>query len=105
MLFVKNENEIEDFLENSINAGCEGLMLKAPSAPYRAGMRGSNWVKLKREYRNELGDSLDLIVIGAYFGRGRRTGLYGTLLLATYNPENDNLPSISKVGTGFTDES
>jgi len=46
-----------------------------------------------------------LIVIGAYFGRGRRTGLYGTLLLATYNPENDNLPSISNGGTGFTDES
>jgi len=105
MLFVKNENEIEDFLENSINAGCEGLMLKAPNAPYRAGMRGSNWLKLKREYRNELGDSLDLIVIGAYFGKGRRTGLYGTLLLATYNPEKDNLPSICKVGTGFTDES
>jgi len=105
MLFVKNENEVEDFLENSINSGCEGLMLKSPSAPYRAGMRGSNWLKLKREYRNELGDSLDLIVIGAYFGRGRRTGLYGTLLLATYNPENDNLPSICKVGTGFTDES
>jgi len=105
MLFVKNENEVEDFLENSINAGCEGLMLKDPNAPYRAGMRGSNWLKLKREYRNELGDSLDLIVIGAYFGRGRRTGLYGTLLLATYNPEKDNFPSICKVGTGFTDES
>ena len=105
MLFVKNENEIEDFLENSINAGCEGLMLKTPSAPYRAGSRGSNWLKLKREYRNELGDSLDLIVIGAYFGRGRRTGLYGTLLLGTYNPEKDNFPSICKVGTGFTDES
>ena len=105
MLLVKNENEIEDFLENSINAGCEGLMLKTTSAPYRAGTRGSNWLKLKREYRNELGDSLDLIVIGAYFGRGRRTGLYGTLLLATYNPENDNLPSVCKVGTGFTDES
>jgi len=105
MLFVKNENEIEDFLENSINAGCEGLMLKTPNAPYRAGTRGSNWLKLKREYRNELGDSLDLIVIGAYFGRGRRTGLYGTLLLATYDPEKDNLPSICKVGTGFTDES
>jgi len=105
MLFVKNKNEVGDFLENSINAGCEGLMLKTPSAPYRAGTRGSNWLKLKREYRNELGDSLDLIVIGGYFGRGRRTGLYGTLLLATYNPENDDFPSICKVGTGFTDES
>ena len=102
---IETENEIEDFFENSINSGCEGLMLKALGAPYRAGTRGSNWLKLKREYRNELGDSLDLIVIGAYFGRGRRTGLYGTLLLATYNPEKDNLPSICKVGTGFTDES
>ncbi len=105
MLLVKNENEVEDFLENSINAGCEGLMLKTLDSPYRAGTRGSNWLKLKREYRNELGDSLDLVVIGAYFGRGRRTGLYGTLLLASYNPEEDNLPSICKVGTGFTDES
>ena len=105
MLLVKNENEIEDFLENSINSGCEGLMLKTLGAPYRAGTRGSNWLKLKREYRNELGDSLDLIVIGAYFGRGRRTGLYGTLLLGTYNPDKDNFPSVCKVGTGFTDES
>jgi len=105
MLLVKNENEIEDFLENSINSGCEGLMLKTLDAPYRAGARGSNWLKLTREYRNELGDSLDLIVIGAYFGRGRRTGLYGTLLLGTYNPDKDNFPSVCKVGTGFTDES
>ena len=105
MSLVKNENEVEDFLENSINSGCEGLMLKTPNAGYRAGARGSNWLKLKREYRNELGDSLDLVVIGAYFGRGRRTGLYGTLLLGTYNPEKDNFPSICKVGTGFTDES
>ena len=105
MKFIKSENEIVDFLENSINAGCEGLMLKTPNAPYRAGSRGSNWLKLKREYRNELGDSLDLIVIGAYFGRGRRTGLYGTLLLGTFNPEMNNFPSICKVGTGFTDES
>ena len=105
MLFVKSENEVEDFLENSINSGCEGLMLKTPNALYRAGTRGSNWLKLKREYRNELGDSLDLIVIGAYFGKGRRTGLYGTLLLSTYNHEENNFPSICKVGTGFTDES
>ena len=101
---VTNENEIEDFLENSINSGCEGLMLKDLNAPYRAGARGSNWLKLKREYRNELGDSLDLVVIGAFFGRGRRTGKYGTLLLATYNDEQDVFPSICKVGTGFTDE-
>ena len=103
-ILVTNESEIEDFLENSINAGCEGLMLKVLNAPYRAGARGSNWLKLKREYRNDLGDSLDLVVIGAFFGRGRRTGKYGTLLLATYNDDDDTFPSICKVGTGFTDE-
>jgi len=104
MTITKTDSEIEDFLENAINSGCEGLMLKMLDAPYRAGARGSNWLKLKREYRNELGDSLDLIVIGAFFGKGRRTGKYGTLLLATYNDEEDTFPSICKVGTGFTDE-
>lgn len=104
MTIVENENDIEEFLENSINAGCEGLMLKLLDGPYQAGARGSYWLKLKREYRNELGDSLDLVVIGAFFGKGRRTGRYGTLLLATYNDEKDTFPSICKVGTGFTDE-
>ncbi len=104
MTVVQNENEIEDFLENSINSGCEGLMLKKLDAPYKAGARGNSWLKLKREYRNELGDSMDLIVIGAFFGRGRRTGKYGTLLLSAYDEQNDTFPSICKVGTGFKDE-
>ena len=104
MVTVTTDDQIEDFLENSINSGCEGLMLKSLEGQYRAGMRGSNWLKLKREYRNELGDSLDLVVIGAFFGKGRRTGRYGTLLVATYNDENDTFSSICKVGTGFTDE-
>nr|AIE99827.1 DNA ligase I, ATP-dependent Dnl1 (LIG1) [uncultured marine thaumarchaeote KM3_11_F08] len=105
MSMIKNEGGVLEVLENSINSGCEGLMLKMPQSPYKAGMRGSNWLKLKREYQNELGDSLDLIVVGAFFGKGRRTGRYGTLLLSTYDSENDAFPSICKVGTGFTDES
>jgi len=104
MNIIHSENEIEDVLENSINAGCEGLMLKVLDGSYRAGSRGSYWLKLKREYRNELGDSLDLVVIGAFFGKGRRTGRYGTLLLAAYDDQNDIFPSTCKVGTGFTDE-
>jgi len=104
MTIVQNESEIEEFLENSINSGCEGLMLKMLDATYKAGSRGNNWLKLKREYRNELGDSLDLVVIGAFFGKGRRTGRYGTLLLAAYDDQTDSFPSICKVGTGFTDE-
>ena len=101
---VGGEGDVEEFMENSINSGCEGLMLKALDAAYRAGARGGSWLKLKREYRNELGDSLDLVVIGAFFGRGRRTGRYGTLLLASYDDGADSFPSICKVGTGFTDE-
>ena len=101
---VRDGAGVEDALEDSIGAGCEGLMLKALDAPYRAGARGSYWLKLKREYRNELGDSLDLVVVGAFFGRGRRTGRYGTLLLATYDGASDRFSSVCKVGTGFTDE-
>jgi DNA ligase 1 len=105
MTLVKSDNEVEDSLENAINAGCEGLMLKQLDSPYRAGARASNWLKLKREYRNELGDSLDLVVVGAFYGRGRRTGRYGALLLSAYDDKIDAFPSICKVGTGFTDES
>ena len=105
MSIIENEEQVLEVLENSINSGCEGLMLKHLDSTYRAGIRGSNWLKLKREYQNELGDSLDLVVVGAFFGKGRRTGKYGTLLLATYNDEDDIFPSICKVGTGFTDES
>ncbi len=105
MVIVKSKNEIEDFFENSINAGSEGLMLKMLDKPYKAGSRGSHWLKLKREYQNELGDSLDLVVIGGFFGKGRRTGNYGTLLLATYDEDYDIFTSICKVGTGFSDES
>ncbi len=105
MTTVHSKSEIEEVMENGINAGSEGLMLKRPDSPYKAGSRGSYWLKLKREYRNELGDSLDLVVIGGFFGKGRRTGIYGTLLLATYDDDSDTFTSICKVGTGFSDES
>ena len=105
MTLVKTDDQVEDSLENAITAGCEGIMLKQLESPYRAGARASNWLKLKREYRNELGDSLDLVVVGAFYGRGRRTGRYGALLLSAYDYQTDTFPSICKVGTGFTDES
>ena len=91
MSIINSEEQVLEVLENSINSGCEGLMLKQLNSTYRAGIRGSNWLKLKREYQNDLGDSLDLVVVGAFFGKGRRTGKYGTLLVATYNDEEDNI--------------
>ena len=104
MTIITSKIEIEEFFENSINSGSEGLMLKMLDKPYSAGSRGSYWLKLKREYQNELGDSLDLVVIGGFFGKGRRTGSYGTLLLATYDEDEDVFTSVCKVGTGFSDE-
>ncbi|WOV92771.1 MAG: ATP-dependent DNA ligase [Candidatus Nitrosoabyssus spongiisocia] len=103
MKVLNSSEQINDFLETSLNSRCEGLMLKSLDGPYRAGSRGNLWLKLKREYQNDLGDSVDLIIIGAFFGKGRRTGMYGTFLLGTYNSD-DSICSVCKVGTGFTDE-
>jgi len=104
MKIATNVIEVNNFLKNSIESRCEGIMLKTLDSFYKAGMRGSNWLKLKPEYKNNLGDSLDLIVIGAFFGKGRRAGRYGTMLLSTYDDKTDTFPTICKIGSGFTDE-
>jgi DNA ligase-1 len=101
---VKNIDEIERFMALAIENGCEGLMLKQISSNYRAGAREFAWIKLKREYRSDLADTVDLVIVGALFGRGRRVGKYGALLLASYDPHSDIFRSVCKVGTGFTDE-
>jgi DNA ligase-1 len=95
--------EIDRFMASAIENGCEGVMVKLPSSTYRAGAREYLWLKLKREYRTELADTLDLVIVGALHGRGRRVGKYGALLLAAYDPKEDIFRSVTKVGTGFTD--
>ncbi|MEM2919129.1 MAG: ATP-dependent DNA ligase [Candidatus Nitrosocaldus sp.] len=104
MLIVSDAKSMEDYMFKAINEGCEGLMIKDLKSPYRAGARGYAWIKLKREYRSELADTLDLVIVGAFHGRGRRVGRYGALLLASYNREDDTFYTVCKVGTGFTDE-
>lgn len=96
---------LEAAFEQAVTDGCEGLVCKAitPSSEYQAGARGWQWIKLKRDYRTELSDTLDLVVVGALYGRGRRRGVYGALLLATYDPATDAFPTICKCGTGFSD--
>jgi len=61
------------------------------------------WIKLKRDYRTELADTVDLVVVGAYAGRGRRTGTYGAVLLAAYNPDEELYQTVGRCGTGFSD--
>jgi DNA ligase-1 len=95
--------QIDRFMAAAIENGCEGVMVKQLSSIYRAGSREYLWVKLKREYRSELADTLDLVIVGALHGRGRRAGRYGALLLAAYDHRADMFQSVTKVGTGFTD--
>ena len=97
---------LDEFMEQAIADGCEGLMIKSigPDSIYKAGARGWAWIKYKREYKSEMQDSVDLAVVGAFAGRGRRGGAYGALLLAAYDKNDDVFRTVCKCGSGFTDE-
>lgn len=94
------------FFDESVAMGAEGIMVKnvGPDSAYQPGSRGYHWIKYKREYSAELTDSVDLVVVGALVGRGRRAGLYGAFLCAAYNPDEDAFETVCKLGTGFDDE-
>ncbi|MCW7074804.1 MAG: ATP-dependent DNA ligase [Candidatus Methanospirare jalkutatii] len=104
MLRTSDLSEVERFFEHAIEAGCEGLILKALNGVYQAGARGWLWIKLKRSYQSKMVEPIDVVVVGAFHGRGRRSGSYGALLAAVYDKENDVFTTISKVGSGFKDE-
>lgn len=110
--FAKNLNsedqtEIENFMNDSIAAGCEGLIVKAveKKSEYMAGQRNFSWLKLKKDYLDtSLGDSIDLVVIGAQYGKGKRCGYYGSYLLACYNDDAETYESVTMTGAGLKDE-
>lgn len=105
-IITDNVRDLELFFEKSIESGCEGLMCKsiAEDSVYQAGARGWMWIKYKRDYKSEMTDTIDLVVVGAFLGRGKRAGTYGALLLAAYDPDDDAFETVTKCGTGFTDE-
>jgi DNA ligase 1 len=103
---TSNVKQLEAFFEEAIEDGCEGIMCKAvgKESVYQAGARGWLWIKYKRDYKSEMTDTVDLVVVGAFHGRGKRAGAYGALLVATYNKKDDTFETVTKLGTGFTDK-
>jgi len=101
---VTSVDALEEIFQQAVADGCEGLICKAAGGVYQAGARGWLWIKFKREYRSEMTDTVDLVVVGALHGRGRRAGTYGALLMAAYDPPSDTFPTVCKLGSGFTDE-
>lgn len=116
--------EIQNFLEESVKASCEGLMVKmldGAESGYEPSQRSRNWLKvwtatplptvnptntqqIKKDYLAGIGDSLDLVVLGAYYGKGKRTSVYGAFLLACYNPNTDTYETVCNIGTGFSEQ-
>jgi DNA ligase-1 len=105
-IITSDVKELEDFFLEAIEDGCEGLVCKsiAEDSVYQAGARGWLWIKYKRDYKSEMTDTVDLVIVGAFHGRGKRAGTYGAVLLAAYNPDGDTFETVTKCGTGFKDE-
>lgn len=104
---TSNIDELQTFLDQSVKDSCEGLMVKmldGEESHYEPSKRSRNWLKLKKDYLAGVGDSLDLCVIGGFYGRGKRTGTYGGFLLGCYNQDTGEFETACKIGTGFSDE-
>jgi len=104
-IIAENPEQLELFFEKTVESGSEGIICKSVNedSVYQAGARGWNWIKYKRDYKSEMTDTVDLVVVGAFHGRGKRAGTYGAFLLAAYDPDKDIFETVTKVGTGFTD--
>ncbi len=92
-------------LEDAISKGLEGLVVKRLESPYEAGGRNFNWVKLKRHSSGELNDTIDCVILGYITGKGKRAEFgAGALLVGVYDGKTDEFATVSKIGTGLTDE-
>ena len=90
---------VEKIYREALKAGHEGVMVKNPNSVYSPGKRGKNWLKKK-----PLMETLDLVIVGAEWGFGRRANLIGSYTVACYDPETSNFLQVGKVGTGLNDE-
>src|SRR3989344_2167082 len=102
---LHSAEDITKFFNEAVSEGLEGLMLKKLDSPYVAGGRGFQWIKFKRSQSGELTDTADCATWGDNAGRGRRTAFgVGGLLVGVYDEKRDEFVTISRIGTGLTDE-
>jgi ATP-dependent DNA ligase len=96
---------IEELFDDAISKGLEGLLCKKIDSLYEAGARNFNWVKLKRHSAGDLKDTIDCVILGYIFGKGKRAEFgAGALLVGVYDAEKDEFVTVSRIGTGLTDE-
>jgi len=104
-IIATKPKEIERYFEEMISNGLEGIVAKDLDAPYIAGARKFSWIKMKRSYKGELSDTVDLVVVGYYVGKGTRAEFgFGGMLAAVYNEKSDMFETITRIGTGFSEE-
>ncbi len=105
-LIVDSPSPFHEFFDKSIKDGCEGVIAKSiqKDSIYKAGARGFLWIKFKHSYQENLGDSIDLVVVGGNMGRGKWAGLYGALFGAIYDKDTDLFKTTCKIASGFTEE-
>jgi DNA ligase 1 len=102
---VKDAATLSLLFEEAISKGLEGLVVKKPESPYVAGARNFNWVKLKRHSAGALQDTIDCVLLGYIFGQGKRAALgAGALLVGVYDKQQDLFVTVSKIGTGLSDD-
>lgn len=102
---LKEPQELQIMLDDAISKGLEGVVVKRVDSVYEAGGRNFNWVKLKRHSSGELNDTIDCVILGYIYGKGKRTAFgAGALLVGIYDQEKDEFVSVSRIGTGLTDE-
>ncbi|TFG00715.1 MAG: ATP-dependent DNA ligase [Promethearchaeota archaeon] len=103
---IHSTDELLEFFHEARNEGTEGIIAKSikEDSVYQAGNRGFLWIKLKGLEGGKLKDSIDVVLVGAFYGKGRRTGVYGTYIGAVYDKENDQFLAFTRIASGWTDE-
>lgn len=101
---INTPKQLEDYFLKNIEEGLEGLVVKKPDSIYQPGKRNFNWIKLKKHEHSHLEDTIDAVVLGYYYGKGKRASFgIGAFLVGVYDKQNDRFQTVAKVGTGLKD--